>query len=45
MQLKNQRSKRIEQKKQEHAERAKEGDPPYEEGMKDFHSDEEPENN
>jgi len=40
MQQKNLRSYRIEKKKKAQ----KEGDAPYEEGLKDFHSDEEPEN-
>ena len=40
MQQKNLRSYRIEKKKKAQ----NEGDPPYEEGLKDFHSDEEPEN-
>ena len=40
MQQKNLRSYRIEKKKKAQ----KEGDPPYEEGLKDFHSDEEREN-
>ena len=40
MQQKNLRSARIEKKKKEQ----KADDPPYEEGLKDFHSDEEPEN-
>jgi hypothetical protein len=40
MQQKNLRSYRIEKKKKAQ----KEGEAPYEEGLKDFHSDEEPEN-
>ena len=43
MQQKNIKSARFQRKREEHKKSAKEGDTGYEEGLKDFHSDEEPE--